>query len=68
MHVPRAEGRAARESAQWVRAYDDFASIVAGIEEGRIASGDVRKVIFPLVSRGAAEWGPRSWAPPSSPW
>ncbi|HEB67155.1 MAG TPA: ATPase, partial [Gammaproteobacteria bacterium] len=34
---------------------DNFASIVAGVEEGRIAYGNVRKVIFLLVSTGAAE-------------
>ena len=34
---------------------DNFASIVAGVEEGRVAYGNVRKVIFLLISTGAAE-------------
>ena len=34
---------------------DNFATIVAGIEEGRVAYDNVRKVIFLLVSTGAAE-------------
>jgi magnesium-transporting ATPase (P-type) len=45
----------ARETAELVLADDNFASIVAGVEEGRIAYGNVRKVIFLLVSTGAAE-------------
>ncbi|TAK83739.1 MAG: HAD family hydrolase [Betaproteobacteria bacterium] len=45
----------ARETAEIVLADDNFASIVAGVEEGRIAYGNVRKVIFLLVSTGAAE-------------
>ena len=45
----------ARESADLILTNDDFASIAAGIEEGRIAYGNVRKVIFLLVSSGAAE-------------
>jgi len=45
----------ARESAELVVTDDDFASIVAGVEEGRIAYGNVRKVIFLLVSTGCAE-------------
>ncbi len=45
----------ARETAEIVITDDNFASIVAGIEEGRIAYGNVRKVIFLLVSTGAAE-------------
>jgi magnesium-transporting ATPase (P-type) len=34
---------------------DNFASIVAGVEEGRFAYDNVRKVIYLLVSTGAAE-------------
>lgn len=34
---------------------DNFSSIVAGVEEGRFAYDNVRKVIFLLVSTGAAE-------------
>jgi magnesium-transporting ATPase (P-type) len=45
----------ARESAELILTDDNFASIVAGVEEGRIAYGNVRKVIFLLVSSGAAE-------------
>ena len=45
----------ARETAELVITDDNFASIVAGIEEGRVAYGNVRKVIFLLISTGAAE-------------
>jgi Ca2+-transporting ATPase len=45
----------ARESADLILTDDNFASIVAGVEEGRIAYGNIRKVIFLLVSSGAAE-------------
>jgi Ca2+-transporting ATPase len=45
----------ARENADLVLTDDNFASIVAGVEEGRIAYANVRKVIFLLVSSGAAE-------------
>ncbi|MBK9975141.1 MAG: HAD-IC family P-type ATPase [Planctomycetes bacterium] len=45
----------ARESADLVIADDAFGSIVGGIEEGRIAYGNVRKVVTLLVSTGAAE-------------
>ncbi len=45
----------ARESADLILADDHFASIVSGVEEGRVAYGNVRKVIFLLVSSGAAE-------------
>lgn len=45
----------ARETADLVIADDNFASIVAGIEEGRVAYANVRKVIFLLISTGAAE-------------
>lgn len=34
---------------------DNFASIVSGVEEGRFAYDNVRKVIFLLISTGAAE-------------
>jgi magnesium-transporting ATPase (P-type) len=58
-HIGVAMGRrgtdVARESADIVLADDDFSSIVAGVEEGRIAYANVRKVIFLLVSTGAAE-------------
>ena len=45
----------ARETADLIITDDNFASIVAGIEEGRIAYANVRKVIFLLISTGAAE-------------
>ena len=45
----------ARETADLIITDDNFASIVAGIEEGRVAYGNVRKVIFLLISTGAAE-------------
>ena len=45
----------AREAAELVITDDNFASIVAGIEEGRVAYDNVRKVIYLLVSTGAAE-------------
>ncbi len=45
----------ARESADLILTDDNFASIVAGVEEGRVAYGNVRKVIFLLISSGAAE-------------
>jgi len=45
----------ARESADLIITDDNFASIVAGVEEGRIAYANVRKVIFLLISTGAAE-------------
>ena len=45
----------ARESAELILTDDNFASIVAGVEEGRIAYANVRKVIFLLISTGVAE-------------
>ncbi|MBW6493691.1 MAG: HAD-IC family P-type ATPase [Burkholderiaceae bacterium] len=45
----------ARETAGLIATDDNFASIVAGIEEGRIAYGNVRKVIFLLISTASAE-------------
>ena len=45
----------ARESSQLIITDDNFSSIVAGIEEGRVAYNNVRKVIFLLISTGAAE-------------
>jgi magnesium-transporting ATPase (P-type) len=58
-HIGVAMGRrgtdVARESAELVLADDNFSSIVAGVEEGRVAYANVRKVIFLLVSTGAAE-------------
>lgn len=45
----------ARESADLILTDDNFASIVAGIEEGRIAYNNVRKVIYLLIATGGAE-------------
>lgn len=45
----------AREAAELVITDDNFASIVGGVEEGRIAYDNIRKVIYLLVSTGAAE-------------
>jgi magnesium-transporting ATPase (P-type) len=45
----------AREASTLIVTDDNFASIVAGIEEGRIAYGNVRKVTFLLIATGASE-------------
>jgi magnesium-transporting ATPase (P-type) len=45
----------ARDAADLVLTDDNFASIVAGIQEGRAAYANIRKVIYLLVSTGAAE-------------
>ena len=44
-----------REAADMVLADDNFVSIVAAVEEGRIAFDNVRKVTYFLISVGAAE-------------
>lgn len=58
-HVGVAMGRkgtdVAKESADIILTDDNFASIVNGIHEGRVAYANIRKVIFMLVSTGAAE-------------
>lgn len=45
----------ARESSNLILADDSFHSIVNGIEEGRIAYDNIRKVIHLLISTGFAE-------------
>ncbi len=45
----------AREAAELVLSDDNFATIVAGVDEGRIAYDNIRKVTFLLLSTGAAE-------------
>lgn len=45
----------ARDAAELVVTDDNFATIVSGVEEGRIAYGNIRKVIYMVVSTGAAE-------------
>jgi Ca2+-transporting ATPase len=58
-HVGVAMGRrgtdVAKESADIVLTDDNFASIVEGIRQGRVAYANIRKVVFMLVSTGAAE-------------
>ncbi|HRC27137.1 MAG TPA: HAD-IC family P-type ATPase, partial [Alphaproteobacteria bacterium] len=58
-HVGVAMGRkgtdVARESAGIILTDDNFASIVAGIREGRVSYANIRKVIFMSLSTGAAE-------------
>ncbi|MGB7294297.1 MAG: HAD-IC family P-type ATPase, partial [Candidatus Aminicenantales bacterium] len=45
----------AKETASMIVTDDNFASIVAGIKEGRFAYDNVRKVTYLLISTGAAE-------------
>lgn len=45
----------ARDAADLVLTDDNFASVVAGVEEGRAAYANIRKVIYLLISTGAAE-------------
>jgi P-type Ca2+ transporter type 2C len=58
-HIGVAMGRSgtdvARGAADLILTDDNFASIVNGIEEGRVAYDNVRKVTWLLVSTGAAE-------------
>ena len=58
-HVGIAMGKrgtdVARESADIILTDDNFASIVEGIKQGRIVYNNIRKVIFLLISTGAAE-------------
>lgn len=58
-HVGVAMGKSgtdvAKETSDLIITDDNFSSIVAGVEEGRIAYSNVRKVIFLLISTGMAE-------------
>ncbi len=45
----------AKEVGSMIVIDDNFSSIVAGVEEGRFAYDNVRKVIYLLISTGAAE-------------
>ena len=45
----------ARESADIIITDDNFASIVSGIEEGRTVYGNIRKIVFFLISTSIAE-------------
>lgn len=46
---------AARDAADLVIVDDDFTTIVAGVEEGRIAFANIRKVVYLLLSTNGAE-------------
>ncbi|AGB17537.1 P-type ATPase, translocating [Halovivax ruber XH-70] len=45
----------ARDESELVLSDDNFVSIVDGIREGRIAYDNIRKIVYLLVSTGAAE-------------
>lgn len=45
----------ARDTADMIIVDDNFKSIVAGIEEGRVAYSNIRKIILFLISCGVAE-------------
>ncbi len=45
----------AREASDMVLTDDNFVSITAAVEEGRVTFDNIRKVTFFLVSTGAAE-------------
>lgn len=47
----------ARSSADLVLADDNFASIVAGIDEGRITYANIRRIVIFLLATGIAEIG-----------
>ncbi|MDH5527042.1 MAG: HAD-IC family P-type ATPase [Nitrospirota bacterium] len=58
-HVGAAMGKSgtdvAREVSDLILTDDNFSSIVAGVEEGRVAYGNVRKVIHLLIATGCGE-------------
>ena len=58
-HIGVAMGRAgtdvARGAADLVLADDNFASIVSGVEEGRVTYANVRKIVIFLLATGVAE-------------
>lgn len=58
-HVGVAMGKSgtdvAKETADLIISDDRFSSLIAGIEEGRVAYANVRKVIYLLIATGAAE-------------
>ena len=51
----RAGTDVARDASDLILTDDNFASIVNGIEEGRVAYDNVRKVIYLVIATGAAE-------------
>ena len=51
----RAGTDVARDASDLVLADDNFASIVAGIEEGRITYANIRKIVIFLLATGIAE-------------
>lgn len=58
-HVGIAMGKrgtdVARENSDLILTDDNFSSIVEGVKQGRIVYNNIRKVIFLLISTGAAE-------------
>ncbi|MEZ0495744.1 cation-translocating P-type ATPase [Sphingomonas sp. IW22] len=58
-HIGVAMGRSgtdvARDAADLVLADDNFASIVAGVEEGRVTYANVRKIVIFLITTSIAE-------------
>ncbi len=57
-HISMAMGSGtdvAKDVSSMIVVDDNFASVVAGVEEGRYAYDNIRKVIYLLVSTGAAE-------------
>lgn len=58
-HVGIAMGKrgtdVARESSELIITDDNFSSIVQGIKQGRLVYNNIRKVVFLLISTGAAE-------------
>lgn len=58
-HVGIAMGKSgtdvAKETSDLIITDDRFSSIVAGIEEGRIAYANIRKVVYLLISTGVGE-------------
>lgn len=58
-HVGVAMGKSgtdlAKEASQLIITDDKFSSIISGIEEGRVAYSNIRKVIYLLISTGGAE-------------
>jgi magnesium-transporting ATPase (P-type) len=60
-HIGVAMGRSgtdvARSAADLILTDDNFASIVAGIEEGRITYANIRKIVIFLLATGIAEIG-----------